>query len=144
MSRKRAGKMGIDDDDWVYVSSSQGRLKAQVQLMEGVNEDTVWTWNAIGKRRGAWNLSPDAPEGTKGFLLNHIISQLLPEKGDGYRYANSDPVTGQAAWFDLRVKIEKAGADKPGELSEPQFEAMKVFSTVPRGDSVSRYGGKDK
>jgi anaerobic selenocysteine-containing dehydrogenase len=144
MSRKRAGKMGIDDDDWVYVSSSQGRLKAQVQLMEGVNEDTVWTWNAIGKRRGAWNLSPDAPEGTKGFLLNHIISQLLPEKGDGYRYANSDPVTGQAAWFDLRVKIEKAGADKPGELSEPQFETMKVFSTVPRGDSVSRYGGKDK
>jgi anaerobic selenocysteine-containing dehydrogenase len=144
MSRKRAEKMGIDDDDWVYVSSSEGRLKAQVQLMEGVNEDTVWTWNAIGKRRGAWNLSPDAPEGTKGFLLNHIISQLLPEKGDGYRYANSDPVTGQAAWFDLRVKIEKAGADKPGELSEPQFETMKVFSTVPRGDSVSRYGGKDK
>tara|TARA_Y100000385_G_scaffold267369_1_gene303418 strand:- start:364 stop:798 length:435 start_codon:yes stop_codon:yes gene_type:complete len=144
MSRKRATKMGIDDADWVYVSSSQGRLKAQVQLMEGVNEDTVWTWNAIGKRRGAWNLSPDAPEGTKGFLLNHIISQLLPEKGDGYRYANSDPITGQAAWFDLRVKIEKAGADKPGELSEPQFEIMKVFSTVPRGDSVSRYGGKDK
>ena len=136
--------MGIDDADWVYVTSSQGRLKAQVQLMDGVNEDTVWTWNAIGKRRGAWNLSPDAPEGTKGFLLNHIISQLLPEKGDGYRYANSDPVTGQAAWFDLRVKIEKAGADKPGELSEPQFETMKVFSTVPRGDSVSRYGGKDK
>ena len=112
--------------------------------MEGVNEDTVLTWNAIWNRRGAWNLSPDAPEGTKGFLLNHIISQLLPEKGDGYRYANSDPVTGQAAWFDLRVKIEKAGADKPGELSEPQFETMKVFSTVPRGDSVSRYGGKDK
>ena len=63
----------------VFVKSSEGQLKAQIQLMEGVNEDTVWTWNAIGKRRGAWNLSDSAPEGTKGFLLNHIISQLLPE-----------------------------------------------------------------
>lgn len=144
MSRTRAKKMEINNDDWVYVSSPQGKLKAQVQLMEGVNEDTVWTWNAIGKRRGAWNLSPDAPEGTKGFLLNHIISQLLPEQGSGYRYANSDPITGQAAWFDLRVKIEKAGPNKPGELTEPQFETMKVSSTVPRGDPTSRYGEKDK
>jgi anaerobic selenocysteine-containing dehydrogenase len=144
MSRTRAKKMEINNDDWVYVSSPQGKLKAQVQLMEGVNEDTVWTWNAIGKRRGAWNLSPDAPEGTKGFLLNHIISQLLPEQGSGYRYANSDPITGQAAWFDLRVKIEKAGPNKPGELTEPQFETMKVSSTVPRGNPTSRYGEKDK
>ena len=144
MSRTRAKKMDINNDDWVYVSSPQGKLKAQVQLMEGVNEDTVWTWNAIGKRRGAWNLSPDAPEGTKGFLLNHIISQLLPEQGSGYRYANSDPITGQAAWFDLRVKIEKAGPNKPGELTEPQFETMKVSSTVPRGNPTSRYGEKGK
>ena len=144
MSKTRAKKMEINNDDWVYVSSPQGKLKAQVQLMEGVNEDTVWTWNAIGKRRGAWNLSPDAPEGTKGFLLNHIISQLLPEQGSGYRYANSDPITGQAAWFDLRVKIEKAGPNKPGELTEPQFETMKVSSTVPRGNPTSRYGEKDK
>ena len=144
MSRTRAKKMEINNDDWVYVSSPQGKLKAQVKLMEGVNEDTVWTWNAIGKRRGAWNLSPDAPEGTKGFLLNHIISQLLPEQGSGYRYANSDPITGQAAWFDLRVKIEKAGPNKPGELTEPQFETMKVSSTVPRGNPTSRYGEKGK
>jgi len=35
---------------------------------------------------------------------------LLPPKGDGLRWSNSDPVTGQAAWFDLRVKIEKVRA----------------------------------
>ena len=46
--------------------------------MDGVNPDTVWTWNAIGKRAGAWNLAPDAPEATRGFLLNHMISELLP------------------------------------------------------------------
>ena len=43
----------------------------------------------------------------KGFLLNHIIHELLPPKKDGMRWSNSDPITGQAAWFDLRVKIEK-------------------------------------
>ena len=24
------------------------------------------------------------------------------------RWSNSDPITGQAAWYDLRVRIEKA------------------------------------
>ncbi len=33
-----------------------------------------------------------------------MISELLPPREDGYRYANADPVTGQAAWYDLRVR----------------------------------------
>src|SRR3546814_15976557 len=74
--------------------------------------DTVWTWNAIGKRRRAWRLAPDAPESDKGFLMNHPISDITP-RGD---YANADPVTCQAAWFDLRVSIRKAG----DPLAEPQ------------------------
>ena len=144
MNRKKAEILNLKNGDWVFVKSSEGKLKAQIQLMEGVNEDTVWTWNAIGKRRGAWNLSNDAPEGTKGFLLNHIISQLLPEKPDGYRYANADPITGQAAWFDLRGSIEKAEPHKAGVLSEPQFEAIKPMSTVERGSNISRFGEKAK
>ena len=32
---------------------------------------------------------------------------------DGLRWSNSDPITGQAAWFDLRVKIERT--DAPAE-----------------------------
>ena len=101
-------QLGIADDDWVWITSRIGRVKAQVKLMEGVNADTVWTWNAIGKRAGAWGLAPDAPEATRGFLLNHLIAELLPEQAGGYRFSNSDPVTGQAAWYDLRVRIEKA------------------------------------
>ena len=54
--------------------------------MDGVNPDTVWTWNAIGKRAGAWGLAPDAPEAKRGFLLNHLITELLPERDGGYRY----------------------------------------------------------
>ena len=38
-------------------------------------------------------------------MLNHVSDVLLPARADGYRYANADPVTGQAAWFDLRVNV---------------------------------------
>jgi anaerobic selenocysteine-containing dehydrogenase len=124
MNAKRAAKLGIEQGDWVWVKSHHGKVKGQVKLMDGVNEDTVWTWNAIGKRSGSWNLDPRAPEATKGFLLNHLISELLPEQKGGYRYSNSDPVTGQAAWYDLRVRIEKASADEQGETS-PQFATIK-------------------
>ena len=99
---------GFAEGDWAHLTSPHGRITVPVALMEALNPNTVWTWNAIGKRPGAWALDPDAPEATKGFLLNHLIHELLPPKGDGLRWNNSDPVTGQAAWYDLRVRIEKA------------------------------------
>ena len=102
--------------------------------MAALNENTVWTWNAIGKRKGAWALDEKAPEATKGFLLNHLIHELLPAKGDGLRWANSDPITGQAAWFDLRVKIEKSTA--PPE-SQPSFDAL--ISPVGQGPETLRW-----
>jgi sulfite dehydrogenase (quinone) subunit SoeA len=46
---------------------------------------------------------------------------LLPERGDGMRWSNSDPVTGQAAWFDLRVRIDRLD---PQEASLPQFPPL--------------------
>ena len=126
----------------MWITSRIGRVSAQVKLMEGVNPDTVWTWNAIGKRGGAWNLSTDAPENAKGFLLNHLISELLPEREGGYRYSNSDPVTGQAAWYDLRVRIEKAGADEPHK-SFPRFEPTANTASFPTPD-VSSFGKEFK
>ena len=119
LGRARAAKLGISDDDWVWIESRSGRIKAQVKLMEGVNPDTVWTWNAIGKRAGAWGLDPQAPEATRGFLLNHLIAELQPERPDGYRYTNSDPVTGQAAWYDLKVRIEKVNPAEMRASSAP-------------------------
>ena len=110
---------GFQDGDWAYLSSANGRIKLPVARMDALNAHTVWTWNAIGKRRGAWALDEKAPEAEKGFLLNHLIGELLPAKGDGLRWSNSDPVTGQAAWFDLRVNIEKAPAGGPSEPAHP-------------------------
>ncbi|WP_135502292.1 molybdopterin oxidoreductase family protein [Roseovarius aestuariivivens] len=110
---------GFAEGDWAKVSSAHGAIVVPVAHMAALNENTVWTWNAIGKRKGAWALKPDAPETKKGFLLNHLIHELLPPKGDGLRWANGDPVTGQAAWFDLRVKIERVPA--PPEETQPTF-----------------------
>ena len=125
-----AARLDLRDDDWAHVDSHHGRITVPVRLAGNVQPDTVWTWNAIGKRRGAWKLSGDAPESTKGFLLNHLISDITP-RGD---YANADPVTGQAAWFDLRVRIEKVSAQ---EMTEPQFA---VLAGTAADNAPLRYG----
>ena len=114
-------EMGLADGDWIWVISHHGRIKVEIARSDAVNRDTIWTWNAIGKRKGAWALDQDAPEARKGFLMNHLIHELLPPKGDGLRWSNSDPVTGQAAWYDLRVRIEKA---EPAEITEPHFATV--------------------
>ncbi|HEY7689891.1 MAG TPA: molybdopterin dinucleotide binding domain-containing protein, partial [Dongiaceae bacterium] len=140
INRETAKRLDLADDDWIWLVSHHGRIKVQIKAMEGVNADTVWTWNAIGKRRGAWNLSPQAAEGRQGFLVNHLISELLPPRADGHRYSNSDPITGQAAWYDLRVRIEKAGEDERAQ-SEPQFADLN--SPVHRErPALLRYGAR--
>lgn len=139
MNPKSAAKLGIEADDWVWVTSHHGRIRVQAALMDGVNENTVWTWNAIGKQSGAWNLDKDAGEAKKGVLLNHVISELLPKREGGYRYANADPVTGQAAWYDLRVKIEKAGPEE-AEESYPQFDPAKRPDGLKPAPDILRYG----
>ncbi|MDR3386600.1 MAG: molybdopterin oxidoreductase family protein [Rudaea sp.] len=100
-----AAAHAVADGDWVWIESAHGRIRVQARHHAGTAPGTVWSWNAVGKRKGAWKLKPDAPEYTKGFLLNHVIDDLLPPRRDGHRYANADPVTGQAAWFDLRVRL---------------------------------------
>jgi sulfite dehydrogenase (quinone) subunit SoeA len=136
VNRRTGEAMGLASDDWVWVISRNGRVKCQVMLMEGVNPDTVWTWNAIGKRSGAWNLSPDAPESKRGFLLNHVISEFLPSQAGGAR-SNSDPITGQAAWYDLRVRIEKAAPAEAGETA-PHPATLPRPPFLPRPPQILR------
>jgi len=97
---------------------------------EAVEPGTVWTWNAIGKQPGAWKLDPGSEEGRLGFLLNHLITDELPGKmvsdtNSGGRVSNSDPITGQAGWYDVRVKIYAAGKHEPAETF-PRFETMRM------------------
>ena len=135
---------GIADGDWIWVESQWGRVRCMAQHSEAVEPGTVWTWNAIGKAAGAWNLTPEANESRQGFLLNHVISEELPGKPGSARISNSDPVTGQAAWYDVRVRIYKAGADEPKETS-PQFEALLPAPGMKQRPAwLAYFGGKQE
>jgi len=119
-----AAKNGFNDGDWIWVESAHGRVRCMCRFSEAVEPGTVWTWNAIGKASGSWSLTDKANESQKGFLLNHLISEEIPSGNGDYRYSNSDPVTGQAAWYDLRVRVYKADDNEPKQ-TWPQFETMK-------------------
>jgi sulfite dehydrogenase (quinone) subunit SoeA len=137
VNRSLGRALGLAEEDWVWLSSHHGRIRVPTKLMDGVNPDTVWTWNAIGKRAGAWNLDPASPEFREAFLLNHLISELLPADGE-YPFSNADPVTGQAAWYDLRVRIERV-APGEAERSEPSFEIIKHPGSLDRAPATLRY-----
>jgi anaerobic selenocysteine-containing dehydrogenase len=130
-------EQGLKTGDWAWVTSHHGRIKVEIARTGAVNRDTMWTWNAIGKRKSAWGLDKDAPEATRGFLMNHLIHELLPPKADGMRWSNSDPVTGQAAWYDLRVRIEKA---EPDDEARPSFASVGRAGAANDSPSELRYG----
>jgi len=126
MMHKSVGEAGgFEDGDWVWVESIHGKIRCICQFTEAVEPGTVWTWNAIGKSKGAWNLGDKANESNKGFLLNHLISEELPTE-DNKTISNSDPITGQAGWYDVKVKVYKADqSEKPETV--PQYAALRAF-----------------
>jgi anaerobic selenocysteine-containing dehydrogenase len=143
LNRSLGHALGLAEDDWVWLSSHHGRIRVPTKLMDGVNPDTVWTWNGIGKRTGAWNLAPDSPEFRKGFLLNHLISELLPPDG-GYSYANADPITGQAAWYDLRVRIDRVSQGE-ADITAPSFDMLGHPASLGHPPGILRYfAGTDR
>ncbi|MFG1361133.1 molybdopterin oxidoreductase family protein [Xanthobacter pseudotagetidis] len=143
VNRQLAAELGLADDDWVWIESINGRVKGQIRLVDGVEKATVWTWNAIGKRRGAWALKDDAAESNRGFLLNHAIGDLLPPDVNGKRYSNSDPITGQAAWFDLRVRLRKCLPEEAG-FTEPQFARLPLPPNLQPAPDTLRFGAQFK
>ncbi|WP_219216806.1 molybdopterin oxidoreductase family protein [Variovorax boronicumulans] len=139
---------GIEDGGWCWVESQWGRVRCMLRYSETVEPGTVWTWNAIGKADGAWQLAPGADEARKGFLLNHLITEELPfaNSHGGTTISNSDPITGQAGWYDVRVRIRPAGPEEPKE-SFPQMTSMpSTPGVVGKAASVLTYfaGGRRK
>ncbi len=134
---------GIADGDWLWVESQWGKVRCLCRYSEALEPGTVWTWNAIGKASGAWNLEPNANESKQGFLLNHVISEELPAHDAGEHISNSDPVTGQAGWYDVRVRIYKVG-DNEKPVTMPQFDPVKPAPGQPKRKSWLGFfaGGK--
>ncbi len=146
VNTKTASAAGIDDGQWMWVESMHGKVRCMCRHSEAVEPGTVWTWNAIGKARGAWGLKKNANESQKGFLLNHLISEELPPSEAGDHLSNSDPVTGQAGWYDVRVKIYPAEEGEP-EQTFPQFKAgarppgMKLRNKFTSGRWLKYFAG---
>ncbi|MBD3669349.1 MAG: molybdopterin-dependent oxidoreductase [Gammaproteobacteria bacterium] len=123
VNSKTAKAAGIEDGGWMWAESEHGKVRCMCRYSESTEPGTIWTWNAVGKAAGAWNLTGKANESQKGFLLNHLIAEELPKNECGDHVSNSDPISGQAAWFDVRVRIYPAGENEE-KVSWPQFEPL--------------------
>ena len=128
MQRQRGRELGIADGAAVWLSSVRGKIGARIKLMDGVRNDTLWTWNAIAKGAGNWGLSPRAREVTDSFLMNHLIS----ERACDPVFSNSDPVTGQAAWYDLRLNVTLMTAAEEAQ----EFPQDEEQSAMARQDAA--------
>ena len=125
MNPLMAAENGIADGGWIYVESQWGSVRCMARFSETVEPGTVWTWNAIGKASGAWNLGAGRERIAARLPAqspDHRRTARRDEADDAARVSNSDPVTGQAAWYDVRVRVYPAEADAQHTL--PQFDAM--------------------
>ena len=130
MNPLQAKALGLSDGMWVWIESRLGKMTGVLRYSDAVEPSTVWTWNAVAKQAGSWGLDPTAPEATRAVLVNHIISDTLPnDEAELGTIFNNDPITGQASWYDTRVRIY------PSELHEvwPKVQARK-----PRDDREKR------
>jgi anaerobic selenocysteine-containing dehydrogenase len=149
VNAQTARAAGIADDDWVWIESQWGRVRCIARHSEAVEPGTVWTWNAVGKASGAWNLAPDANESRLGFLLNPLISEELPAEHGSTRVSNSDPITGQAGWYDVRVRVVRDD-DQASAQSQPQFEPLGPYPGMAKRPGIlgalkrTWLGGKPK
>ena len=127
LHRTLAESLGIREGDAVWIESRMGRTAARAKLADGMRADSVWTWNAIAKSPGAWGLTPDSREATDSFLMNRLIS----EWDAAGAFPHADPITGQAAWYDLRVSVRKMSPAEELRAFPPLEERAKVSESHP-------------
>ena len=127
LHRTLAESLGIREGDAVWIESRMGRTAARAKLADGMRADSVWTWNAIAKSPGAWGLTPDSREATDSFLMNRLIS----EWDAAGAFPHADPITGQAAWYDLRVSVRKMSPAEELRAFPPLEGRAKVSESHP-------------
>ena len=124
---------GIADGDWIWrrvarTAASRAGEAARRQRAAGHGVDLERDRQAPRRLEARRRTRRRAH---KGFLLNHLISDRCTPRRR--RYANADPVTGQAAWFDLRVRIER---DPHPQLAGHRIE-------VAEGGDAREHAGMD-
>ena len=98
-----------------------------------------WLTIATTTKRG---LSAGANEARKGSRLNPLTADELPAGGG--RISNSAPVTGQAGWYDVRVRIYPAGVEEEKTVfpTFPILTAAPGMRTAPR-KWLAYFAGKE-
>ena len=66
---------------------------------------------------------------------------MLPPDG-GYSHANADPITGQAAWYDLRVRIDRATPFEAG-ASAPSLSRSRIRRHSGAAPNIALLRGRD-
>jgi hypothetical protein len=73
--------------------------------------------------KGAWNLTPDANESQRGFLLNHLISEELPPSADGATFPTPTPSPARPPGTTCGCASTRRRTTSP-QQTFPQFKAV--------------------
>jgi hypothetical protein len=70
-----------------------------------------------------------------------LISDILPKnKDEKTSMSNSDPITGQAAWYDLKVKLYKCNKNEIDGNIYPNFDTIK--NKARKNSDLNVYGSQ--
>ena len=116
-ARPRRRSSGLADDDWVWVESRNGRMKCQIAA-DGRRERR----HGLDLERHRQARAAPGPErgragSQQGLPAEPRDRRTAAGAGQASAMPTADPVTGQAAWYDLRVRIEKCAPAKPASPS---------------------------
>ncbi len=78
INTNKAKFLGLANKDIVQLKSPTGKTRAVLALMDNMNENTLWSWGGS------------------------LFASLMPDEKP-----LCDATTGQPAWFDLKVAVEK-------------------------------------
>ena len=113
--------------------SPQHYVDHLLAFVDAIGADKVHiSGESLGAQVAAW-FALQHPGRVNKIVMNTGI--LLPPDAAGAAHSNSDPITGQAAWYDLKVRIRPANRDETGTW--PTFTAS-AMERAPR-PSVLRY-----
>ena len=120
--------LGLADGDWAWVVTHNGRIKLQHPHDGRRQPGHGLDLERHRQARRRLEAGGRCARGAEGFLAQPS-HRRAPARGGEQALANADPVTGQAAWFDQRVRLEPCGPGEAGPV-EPQFASLDALRRV--------------
>ncbi len=119
LNRITGRALGLAEEDWVWVTSHHGRIRVPSRLMDGVNPDTVWTWNA--HRQARRSLEPRAE-------CVRIPQRLSPKPSDLGTAAGGWRVPLRQCRSDHRPGgvVRSAGADRASRAARSRDQRTRL------------------